>query len=109
MNKSTRIFSVIFDIFTGLAGLAHEIAEIMQRNKPVIDIGNRIGAFTIIPNYLITGIIIWIIFIPPVTIHKIGMKHYVCWFSLFLGLIFILAAIISGFAHDIEINDNKQF
>ncbi len=56
MNRSTRIFVTVMGILTALGGAGHGIAEILQGDAPATDIGNRIGAFTIIPNYLATGI-----------------------------------------------------
>jgi len=55
-NKSTRIFAVILGILTGFGGIGHGVYEILQGNRPTKDILERIGAFTIIPNYLFTGI-----------------------------------------------------
>ncbi len=201
MNKSTRIFVVIMGILTGFGGLGHGIAEIIQGNKPTVDIGTRIGAFSIVPNYLLTGILafffsilivictigfihkkygssiylllsivlflvgggiaqtlgiiitwlvstrinkpltfwssiikansrnmlarlwlpamitgytllligigIWLIFTPPGIVHKISFYHYLCWTSLLSGLIFILLAIVFGFARDIKMNEGK--
>ncbi|MGA2143045.1 MAG: hypothetical protein ABSG94_11590 [Brevinematales bacterium] len=70
-NQCTRILLIIAVVLTGLTGSVHGITEILQGNKPANDILTRIGAFTIIPNYLLTGIfttvisisvIIWVIF-----------------------------------------------
>jgi hypothetical protein len=55
-NKSTQIFVIIMGLLTGFSGISHGIFETIQGNKPATDILERIGAFTIIPNYLFTGI-----------------------------------------------------
>jgi hypothetical protein len=41
----------------GIGGVVHGVAEILQGSRSPDDILLRIGAFTIIPNYQITGII----------------------------------------------------
>ena len=56
INASTRIYVVILGIFAGLGGILHGVYEILQGNKPPVDILLRIGAFTVVPNYLATGI-----------------------------------------------------
>jgi hypothetical protein len=55
-NRSTRIFAVILGVLTGLGGIFHGVFECLQGNEPARDILERIGAFTIIPNYLLTGL-----------------------------------------------------
>jgi len=55
-NKSTRVFVIILGILTGFGGIGHGIFEILQGNRPTKDILERMGAFTIIPNYFLTGI-----------------------------------------------------
>lgn len=55
-NKSTRVIVLIMGILTGAGGMFHGIAEVLQGNKPAVDILTRIGAFSIIPNYFITGL-----------------------------------------------------
>lgn len=196
-NRSTRIFVLILGVLTGFSGLGHGFAEIIQGNKPTVDILTRIGAFSIIPNYLITGIVtsiisvaiifwsinsihkkfgpiiylllslllflfgggfaqiigvlltwavatrinkplkfwgkimagkrlnifakmwtfnitaafsfliigigMWLVLIPPGEAHAISVTHYITWFSLLIGLIFLFLAIISGFARDIKL------
>ena len=65
-NASTRVFAVIMGLWTGISAIPHGVAEIAQGNVPATDILTRVGAFTIIPNYLISGIVtillsVWII------------------------------------------------
>jgi hypothetical protein len=196
MNVSTRIFAVILGTLAGIGGVLHGVAEILQGDKPPVDILLKIGAFTIVPNYLITGICativgiavvawsttrvhrkwgptiylalsmilalvgggialipgsilawavatrirkpllwwkralsihtrsvlsniwlltllvgfglfmvgfgIWSLVLPPGEIREVTLMHYACWSFLSLGALFLVAAIICGFAHDLE-------
>jgi len=56
-NQSTRLYVTIQGVLGGLAGMIHGFAEISQGNRPT---GGQwlvsVGAFTLIPNYLATGI-----------------------------------------------------
>jgi len=56
-NQSTRLYVTIQGVLGGLAGMIHGFAEILQGNHPI---GGQwlvsVGAFTLIPNYLATGI-----------------------------------------------------
>jgi len=97
-NKSTRVIVLILGILTGLGGMLHGIAEFSQGNKPTIDILERIGAFSIIPNYLITGIVaisisIIIIYWSIRFIHKRNGAIVYLLFSISLFLVG------GGFAH----------
>lgn len=69
MNRATRISVAVFGTIFGLSGMSHGFFEILQRNTPTqIGIIMAIGeaqkmwphgdepAFTLIPNFLITGI-----------------------------------------------------
>jgi hypothetical protein len=77
-NNCTKIFVVIMGVLTGLTGAMHGLAETMQGNKPTEGLVLAgIGAVTLIPNYLYTGIIavlagICIIIWTITSIHK---KH----------------------------------
>jgi len=56
-NQSTRLYVTIQGVLGGLAGMIHGFAEILQGNRPTE--GQwlvTVGAFTLIPNYLATGI-----------------------------------------------------
>jgi|GEM_PF-3044976 hypothetical protein len=61
LNKCTRTISSSIAVVTGVIGIFHGIAEVLQGDRPTIDIGARIGAFSVIPNYLLTGLITLII------------------------------------------------
>jgi hypothetical protein len=56
-STSTRLFVVIQGILLGLVGMVHGIAETLQGNTPTggVLLGS-IGAFTLLPTYLISGI-----------------------------------------------------
>jgi hypothetical protein len=56
-NGSLRLYVTIQGILGGLAGMIHGVAEVLQGNRPTE--GQwlvSVGAFTLIPNYLATGI-----------------------------------------------------
>jgi hypothetical protein len=55
-NKSTQRFVQFFGIIGALTAIGHGIFEIRQGNASTSDILARIGAYTLLPNYLITGI-----------------------------------------------------
>lgn len=55
-NQSTRLFVVIEGTAVGLIGMAHGIFETIQGSTPVGGYLVHFGIFTLIPNYLITGI-----------------------------------------------------
>ena len=56
INVSTRIYVAILGTLAGVGGLLHGISEMLLGSKPPADILLRVGAFTIVPNYLGTGI-----------------------------------------------------
>jgi len=57
--------------------------------------------------FLFIGIAIWLIFTPPGTSFSEHISAYLlCWFSLCIGLVFQLLTIVSGFAMDIEKQEN---
>ena len=61
----------------GFGGGVHGASEIAQGNAPPVDIATRIGAFTVIPNYLITGIVavafaVCAVFAVAVLLHRRG-------------------------------------
>ena len=101
-NKSTRIFVVIMGILTGFGGISHGVFETLQGNGPTEDILERIGAFTIIPNYFLTGItsIIISLFLILWTIGFIHKKHgSIIYLLLSISLFFVGGgiAMILGF------------
>jgi len=57
-NRSTRLYVTIQGILGGLIAMIHGISEVLQGNRPTG--GNwlvSIGAFTLIHNYLFTGVV----------------------------------------------------
>jgi len=198
-NKSTKVLVITFSMLAIVGGVFHGIFEVMQGNNSTEDILARIGAYTIIPNYIITGIAtiflsllilvwtigfvakkygpivflllsilfffvgggiatsfgllitwliatrinkpltlwqkilpaklrkhlskmwlkafltsfisiliglgVWLIFTPPGEMYQINIVDYICWAFLFIGLIFLVITIISGFALDIELQN----
>lgn len=76
-NTSTRSFVVVMGIIIAINGIGHGTFEILQGNKPTVDIMERIGAFTIIPNYLLTGTISIIVSLLLLywTLRFINIKH----------------------------------
>jgi hypothetical protein len=62
MISCTRIFVGIMGVLAGFGGMGHGVAEVLQGNKTTGGmLLSDIGAFTIIPNYLYTGIAVIII------------------------------------------------
>ncbi len=56
-NKSIRLYVTIQGILVGLGGMIHGVAETLQGSRPTEGLWSvSIGAFTLIPNYLATGI-----------------------------------------------------
>jgi hypothetical protein len=56
INKSTRIFVLLLGVIAGIGGVLHGIYEALRGKGPPADILERIGAFTLIPDYLATGL-----------------------------------------------------
>jgi hypothetical protein len=57
LNRCTKLLVVIIGIITGSTGFLHGLAEVMQGNKPTNGVMMAdIGAMSLIPNYLFTGI-----------------------------------------------------
>lgn len=100
--NSTRIYVITIGILTALIGIFHGIFEVMQGNKSTggLVLGN-IGAITIIPNYLFTGIIAIIVGIAVIlwTACYIHKKHGAA-ILLCLSILLVLAgggiALIAG-------------
>lgn len=57
--------------------------------------------------FLSIGIFIWLVLIPPGTMYKDPVMQYICWASLLIGLVFQCLTIVSGFARDIQSQDEK--
>ena len=96
-NQSTRFYVTIQGVLGGLAGMIHGFAEISQGNRPT---GGQwlvsVGAFTLIPNYLVTGI----------AAVLVGLCVLV-WTLGFISIIFQVLTIVSGFARDILRRDGE--
>jgi hypothetical protein len=57
-NKSIRLYVTIQGVLVGLGGMIHGIAETLQGSRPTEGLWLvSIGAFSLIPNYLATGIV----------------------------------------------------
>ncbi len=52
--------------------------------------------------FLFVGIVIWLVFTPPGAAYKNPGMQYILWANLFIGIVFQLLTIISGFAKDIQ-------
>jgi hypothetical protein len=103
LNTSTRIYVVIFGILVGIGGILHGIYEIFQGNKPTEGLVlPSIGAITLIPNYLFTGIfaIIMGLF---VIVWTVGFIHKKNGPSIFLLLSIILFFVGGGVAQVVAI------
>lgn len=97
-NKSTSIFVQIFGIFVGLGGALHGVFETLQGNQPTGGIVlPDIGALTLIPNYLATGIAA-IMVGSLVIIWSAGFIDRRIWPSIFLILCILLFFVGGGFA-----------
>jgi hypothetical protein len=97
-NQSTSIYVQIFGILVGLGGALHGVFEILQGNKPTEGIVlPEIGALTIIPNYLATGIAA-IIVGSLVIIWTAGFINQRIWPAVFIILCVILFFVGGGFA-----------
>jgi hypothetical protein len=86
----------------GLGGMAHGIFEILQGNKPTLDILDRIGAFTLLPTYLLAGITTVLVSLSVIiwTIWFIDKKNGPFIFLLLSILLFFTGggvAIIAGY------------
>lgn len=97
LNFSTRIYVLILGIIAGLAGMAHGIFEILQGNKSTEDILARIGAYTIIPNYLLTGLVSVVISF-LILVWIIGFIHKNNGTTIFMLLLIILFFVGGGIA-----------
>jgi hypothetical protein len=56
-NRSTRLYVTIQGFLIGLVGIIHGVSSTLQGNRPTEGMLLKdVGAFTLIPNYLFTGI-----------------------------------------------------
>jgi hypothetical protein len=93
---------MIMGAVTAIGGIGHGVAEIIQGNKPALDIAARIGAFSVIPNYLITGIAAVCISV-MILFWTIGFIHKRFGALVYLVLSAILFAVGGGVAHTLAI------
>jgi hypothetical protein len=56
-NPATRLFALLLGLLTGATGIAHGVAEMSIGNVPAADILARVGAFTLLPTYLVAGMV----------------------------------------------------
>lgn len=111
-NKKTSITASVIGVFLGLAGIVnHGIFEILQGNTSTngfyieaIGEAHRFwlhgteGAFTIIHNYLITGICV-IIVGTGVIVWSLKYTHVKRWATVFILLMILLTLVGGGIGH----------
>ena len=107
MNRATRIIVATLGVALGIAGMNHGFFEILQGNTPASGlIIQAIGeehrmwlhgseeAFTIIPNYLLTGILAMLAGL-AVIIWSVGYIHTKHGPTIFI-LLFVLLFLVGG-------------
>ncbi len=107
MNNATRIIASTLGVIFGISGMCHGFFETLQGNTPtngfiIFAIGeaNRMWihgsepAFTLIPNFLITGIVVIFVSL-AVMIWSVGFLHKKNGPLIFL-LLFILLLLVGG-------------
>ena len=111
-NQKTRVTASVIGVLLGIAGLInHGLFEILQGNTPTngffieaIGEANRFwvhgteGAFTIIPNYLLTGIFVILVSLTTIlwAIKFIQVKHGA---TVFLSLLILLTFVGGGIGY----------
>lgn len=111
-NQKTRITASIIGVLLGIAGfINHGLFEILQGNTPTngffieaIGEANRFwvhgteAAFTIIPNFLVTGICVILVSLAIIlwSIKYIQVKHGA---TIFLSLLILLTLVGGGIGH----------
>jgi hypothetical protein len=74
-NASSRVYVLMFGTLTGLSGILHGIFETLQGNKSTEGLVlTGIGAITLIPNYLLTGIVAIIVGL-AIMVWTVGFIH----------------------------------
>jgi hypothetical protein len=111
MNRATRTIVTTIGIILGLAGIDHGFFEVLQGNQPTTGLViQAIGpaqkmwkyggeeAFTIVPNFLITGILAIIASVALIlwSVRFIGTKHGASIFTLLLILLFLVGGGIAA-------------
>ncbi len=101
-NKSTWIYALIQGIVVGLAGMVHGIFAALQGNIPTGGYLLPLGIFTLIHNYLITGIAAIVVAL-AVILWTIGFIHTKNGPSVFLALSILLFLVGGGVAQTVFI------
>ena len=109
MNRATRINVATIGVLFGISGMTHGFGEILQGNRPTNGlIINAIaagsswsrwteggeGAFTIIPNFLLTGLLAMLVGL-AIIIWSIGFVHKPRGPLVYL-LLFVLLFLVGG-------------
>lgn len=111
-NKKTRITASVIGALLGLAGIVnHGIFEILQGNTSTngfyieaISVAHRYwlhgteGAFTIIHNFLITGICVFFVG-TAIIVWSLRYTHLKYWTKVFLMLLILLTLVGGGIGH----------
>jgi hypothetical protein len=91
----TRLFVVIQGTIGGLAGMIHGIYEVLRGNTPTEGyLLSSVGVFTLIPNYLITGITAIVVSLALI-LWTVGFIHKKNGPTVFL-LLFVLLFLVGG-------------
>ena len=73
--NSTRLWIIVFGILDGSAGVIHGLYETLRGYTPTGGFYlENFGAFSVIPNYLITGIVVILVAL-SITLWTIGFIH----------------------------------
>ena len=107
MNRATRIIVSTFGVILGIAGMNHGFFEVLQGNTPAngliiqaIGEANRMWihgseeAFTIVPNFLITGLLAMAVGL-AIIIWSVGFIHTKYGPRIFI-LLFVLLFLVGG-------------
>lgn len=107
MNRATRIIVSTVGVILGIAGMNHGLFEVLQGNTPTEGlIIQAIGdahqmwyygteeAFTIIPNFLVTGILAMTVSL-AIIVWSVGFVHRKRGAAIF-GLLFVVLFLVGG-------------
>jgi hypothetical protein len=105
MNRATKTIVSTIGVILAIAGLAHGIPEILQGNKPtggliIQAIGPEMNlwgteeAFTIVPNFLVTGLLVAALSIALI-VWSVGFAHHKHGATV-LGLLFVGLFLFGG-------------
>jgi len=99
INNSTRVYTTILGLFVGISGIVHGLYEVFQGNKATEGFYlPSIGAVTLIPNYLFTGIAAIVVGI-FILIWSIGFIQTKSGPGIFLVSSIVLFFVGGGVAH----------